>query len=64
MSYRLYAVAGFGDELVNTSRVDWKVEGGLFYQETHFDSVAEGAPAVASTPGLVISTIYEHELTG
>ena len=56
--------AGLGYELVDTSRIDWKVGGGLSYQETHFDSVAEGESAVASTPGLVISTIYEHELTG
>ncbi len=56
--------AGLGYELMDTSRIDWRVEGGLSYQETHFDSVAEGESAMASTPGLVISTTYEHELTG
>jgi len=61
---RWSAGVGFGYELVDTSKIDWKVEAGLSYQETRFDSVAEGEETSASTPGFVASTTYEHELTG
>ncbi|MCP4901823.1 MAG: DUF481 domain-containing protein [bacterium] len=56
--------AGLGYELVDTPQITWKIEGGLSYQETQFDSVADGEPTTASTPGLVFSTTYDHELTG
>ena len=41
----------------------WKIETGLSYQETRFDSIAEDEPATASTPGLVFFTSFNTELT-
>jgi len=57
------AGAGFGYELIDTSEMTWKVEAGLSYQETRFDSIAEEEPATASTPGLVLSTSFDTDLT-
>jgi putative salt-induced outer membrane protein YdiY len=64
ISTRWNAGAGLGYELVDTARISWEVEGGFSYQETRFDSVAEGESATASTPAVIVATKYDHELTG
>jgi hypothetical protein len=63
ISTRWNVGAGLGYELVDSSRITWEVDGGFSYQETRFDSVAEGEPTSASTPALIVATRYDHELT-
>jgi len=55
---------GLGYELVKNSKITWDINGGLAYQTTTFESVEEGEDETASTPSLVLGTVYDHELTG
>jgi hypothetical protein len=55
---------GLGYEIIDTSKITWDVNGGLAYQATTFESVEEGENESASTPSLVVGTVYDHELTG
>jgi len=55
---------GLGYEIVDTSKITWDINGGLAYQTTQFESVEEGEDDSASTPSLVVGTVYDHELTG
>jgi len=54
---------GLGYTLIDTSKINWEVNGGLAYQTTKFDDVVEDEPVSADTPALVIGTLYDHELT-
>jgi len=54
---------GLGYMLIDTSKIEWEVGGGLAYQTTQFDDVLEGESDSADTPTLVFSTVYNHEFT-
>ncbi len=54
---------GVGYTLIDTSKIEWEVNGGLAYQTTQFDDVLEGESDTADTPALVFGTIYDHEIT-
>jgi len=54
---------GLGYTLVDTSKVNWEINGGLAYQTTQFDDVLEGESDSANTPALVLGTLYDHEIT-
>ena len=54
---------GVGYTLIDTSKIDWEINGGLAYQKTQFDDVLEGESDSADTPALVFGTIYDHEIT-
>jgi long-subunit fatty acid transport protein len=54
---------GLGYQLIDTSKTEWTVSGGLAYQETQFDSVEAGEDQEVSTPALVMGTNYETDLT-
>ena len=54
---------GVGYKLVDTSKIDWEVGGGLAYQTTQFDDVMEGESDSADTPALVLNTVYDHKIT-
>jgi hypothetical protein len=56
--------AGLGFQIVDSSKITWKVDAALAYQRTSFDDVAEDEPATADTPALVIGTRYDNDLTG
>jgi hypothetical protein len=64
VAHRYTIGAGAGYQIVDTSKIDWQVSAGLAYQSTRFDDVLEGEPTSASTPSLVATTIYDHELSG
>jgi len=54
---------GAGYEIIDTPKTTWDINGGLAYQITSFDSVAEGEDDSANTPALVVGTLYDHKLT-
>jgi len=54
---------GVGYSLIDTSKIDWEINGGLAYQTTQFDDVLEGESDSADTPALVFATVYDHEIT-
>jgi len=54
---------GLGYEVVDTSKIDWNVTGGLSYQTTSFVSVEEGEDDTADTPAITVGTVYDHKLT-
>ena len=54
---------GLGYTLVDSSKVNWEINGGLAYQTTQFDDVLEGESDSANTPALVLGTLYDHEIT-
>jgi len=54
---------GAGYEIINMPKTTWDINGGLAYQITSFDSVAEGEDDSANTPALVVGTLYDHKLT-
>jgi putative salt-induced outer membrane protein YdiY len=54
---------GLGYTLIDTSKIDWEINGGLAYQTTQFDDVLEGESDSANTPALVIGTLYDHKIT-
>lgn len=55
--------SGLGYQLIDTSKTEWNVTGGIAFQETRFNSVAVGQDQTVSTPALVMSTYYETDLT-
>ncbi len=55
---------GLGYTIVDTSKVTWDVNGGVAYQRTTFDDVAEGDSSSADTPALIAGTKYDNEITG
>ena len=54
---------GAGYEIIDTPKTTWDINGGLAYQITSFDSVAEDEDDSANTPALVVGTLYDHKLT-
>jgi putative salt-induced outer membrane protein YdiY len=64
IAHRYTIGAGAGYQIIDTSKIDWQASVGLAYQNTRFDDVLEGDPTSASTPTLVASTLYDHELSG
>jgi len=56
--------AGLGYQLIDTSKIDWSVDGGIAYQLTNFDDVLPEESDSESSPALVIGTKYDNELTG
>jgi hypothetical protein len=55
---------GAGYQIVDTSKVEWKVDAGLAYQRTTFVEVAVDDPDTEDSPALAIGTRYDNELTG
>jgi len=64
IAHRATIGVGAGYQIIDTSKVDWQVTTGVAYQKTRFDDVAEGDPESASTPTLLVATVYDHELSG
>ena len=56
--------AGLGYQIIDSSKINWNVDGGIAYQLTNFDDVLEGEPDSENSPALVIGTYYDNELTG
>jgi hypothetical protein len=54
---------GVGYELVDSPKIDWKIDGAVGYQQTTFDSVEAGTPNPDSTPALILGTTYDHDFT-
>ena len=54
---------GLGYHIIDTPKTAWDVTVGLAYQHTRFNSVEAGEEPEASTPALVVGTLYETELT-
>jgi len=54
---------GLGYTLIDTSKIDWEINGGLAYQTTQFDDVPDDALDSADTPAVVFGTLYDHEIT-
>ncbi len=54
---------GGGMHLIDTSKTEWDISGGLGYQRSDFVSVAADESAYVSTPALILSTTYDTELT-
>jgi len=54
---------GIGYHIIDTPKTAWDVTVGLAYQHTRFNSVVTGEDPEASTPALVVGTLYETELT-
>ena len=54
---------GLGYTLIDTSKIDWEINGGLAYQTTQFDDVPDDALDSADTPAAVFGTLYDHEIT-
>jgi putative salt-induced outer membrane protein YdiY len=55
---------GLGFTIIDTSRVDWDINGGLAYQETTFNDVMPDENSKEDSPALSIGTKYSNELTG
>jgi hypothetical protein len=62
ISDRLTVGTGVGYDLIDTSKIGWRVVGGPAYQETRFDDVVPGEPVSENTPALVAGTTAEVEL--
>ena len=54
---------GAGYQIIDRSKVEWRVSGGPAYQETRFDSVDPGNPTKESTPALVVSNTASWDIT-
>ncbi|MDX1335836.1 MAG: DUF481 domain-containing protein, partial [Gammaproteobacteria bacterium] len=54
---------GLGYQLIDTSKTEWTVNGGIAYQNTQFESVETGEEDNISTPAMVAGTFYETALT-
>ena len=55
---------GLGYQIIDSSKINWNVDGGIAYQLTNFDDVLAGESDSESSPALVIGTYYDNELTG
>lgn len=55
--------AGMGYDIMDTSKTEWDVSGGLAYQTTRFESVEPGRDSSESTPAFVAGTHFNRELT-
>ncbi len=55
--------AGFGIQIVNTSKIDWETSVGPGYQHTQFDGVLEGESDSESTPAVSAGTVYKNEIS-
>lgn len=55
--------AGMGYHIMDTSKTEWDVSGGLAYQTTRFESVEPGQDSSESTPAFVAGTNFNRELT-
>lgn len=55
--------AGMGYDIMDTSKTEWDVSGGLAYQTTWFESVEPGQDSSESTPAFVAGTHFNRELT-
>ena len=63
ISSRVTVGAGMGYQIINTSRTEWDVAGGLAYQKTWFDSAEVGQNSSESSPAFVAGTHFNIELT-
>ncbi len=63
IDYRITLGAGIGYTIIDTKKTEWNIAGGPAYQATRFVSVQEGENITETSPALVVSTDYEHELT-
>lgn len=64
IDHRIMVGAAAGYYLLDTSRTEWDVYGGLAYQYTKFTSVLAGESSEVQTPAFVAGTVYDTELTG
>jgi hypothetical protein len=55
--------AGMGYHIMDTSKTEWDVTGGLAYQTTRFVSVEPGRDSSESTPAFVAGTHFNRDLT-
>lgn len=55
---------GLGYELIVSAKTSWDLAVGPAFQRTEFADVSADQPTASSTPALVGTTSYEHELTG
>lgn len=55
---------GLGYQIIDTSKINWSVDGGIAYQLTNFDDVLSEESDSESSPALVLGTKYDNELTG
>jgi hypothetical protein len=55
--------AGMGYHIMDTSKTEWDVTGGLAYQTTRFESVEPGQDSSTSTPAFVAGTHFNRDLT-
>jgi len=63
ISSRVTLGAGMGYHIIDTSKTEWGVSGGLAYQRTRFESVEPGRDSSESTPAFVAGTRFYRELT-
>ena len=63
ISSRVTLGAGMGYQIIDTSKTEWGVSGGLAYQTTRFESVEPGRDSSESTPAFVAGTRFNRELT-
>ena len=52
-----------GYHIMDTSKTEWDVTGGLAYQTTRFESVEPGQDSGTSTPAFVAGTHFNRDLT-
>ena len=63
IDYRATVGVGAGYQLIDTDRTEWRLSGGVGYQQTKFDDVAESDSDTEDTAAFSISSKYDIELT-
>jgi hypothetical protein len=63
LDLRSTAGSGVGYQIINTSKTEWEVSGGLGYQNTRFSGVEEGEDISDDTIALLAGTNFERKLT-
>jgi putative salt-induced outer membrane protein YdiY len=63
IKYRTTLGGGMGYHIIDTSKTDWEIAGGLAFQTTRFDSVEPGQDSSEWSPALIARTNFDTELT-
>ncbi len=63
LDYRITLGAGAGYHIIDTPETTWDVSGGPSIRGTRYESVQPGDSQKVETPGLVLGTFYDTELT-
>jgi putative salt-induced outer membrane protein YdiY len=63
LDYRTTLGVGAGYHIIDTSKTTWDVSGGPAIRWTRYKSVQPGDSDKVETPGLVVGTFYDTELT-